>query len=101
MKTLNKIILSIITIFIIGCSDDFISQINDKSILEEDIQCLSLVVFPPKKEISNALEKLYEFDDECELSLIVSYKTGIVCNSNQNSDKKVLGMPDGYLSDSL
>ena len=97
MRTLKLFILSIISVFLLGCSDGSISQINDNSILEEDIKCLSLVVFPPKQSITEPLEKLYKFDKKCELSLVVSYKTGIVCNSNQNSDKKVAGLPDGYL----
>jgi len=97
MRILKLFSLSIISVFIAGCSDGSISQISDNSILEEDIKCLSLVVFPPKQSISKPLEKLYKFDKNCKLSLVVSYKTGIVCNSNQNSDKKVAGLPDGYL----
>jgi len=97
MKIFYYFTLSIIITFSSGCSDNFISQINDNSILRKDIKCLNLVVFPPKKSISKSLNSLYPFKKKCKLTLVVSYKTGIVCNSNQNSDKKVKGLPDGYL----
>lgn len=97
MKTLKYFTLTISTLLFTACSDGSISQINDNSILEQDTKCLKLVVFPPKQSISQALENLYKFDKDCELSLVVSYKTGIVCNSNQNLDKKVKGLPDAYL----
>jgi len=58
---------------------------------------MRLIVFPPKESIQKKLNKLYTFSNDCELRLIVSYKDSIVCNSNQNSDKKVLGMAKSYL----
>ena len=58
---------------------------------------MNLVVFPPNKDISTTLYQLYEFDSKCELDLVVSYKSSIVCNSNQNAGKKALGMAKSYL----
>jgi hypothetical protein len=59
---------------------------------------MKLVVFPPDKNIEKTLKKLYSFDDSCTVKLEVSKKSGIVCNSNQNSQTKAIaGLPSSYL----
>jgi hypothetical protein len=59
---------------------------------------MRLVVFPPDEEVQKSLEKLYTFDDSCPIRLEVNLKRGIVCNSNQNSNKKALSnFPTSYL----
>ena len=58
---------------------------------------MNLLVFPPNKPIANTLKHLYTFDSNCDKDLLVSYKSSIVCNSNMNSEKKVLGMVKSYL----
>lgn len=58
---------------------------------------MSLTVFPPDKMIEETLNSLYDFKKECDYKLIVSYKTSITCNSNQNADKKAYGLPQSYL----
>ena len=59
---------------------------------------MRLVVFPPDKEVQKSLEELYSFDDACSIKLEVNIKKGIVCNSNQNSNKKALSnFPTSYL----
>ncbi len=59
---------------------------------------MRLVVFPPDEEVQKSLEEFYSFDDSCSVRLEVSLKRGIVCNSNQNSDKKALSnFPTSYL----
>ena len=58
---------------------------------------MNLVIFPPKESIENKLNELYSFDKNCNLDLHVSYKSSIVCNSNQNAGKKALGMAKSYL----
>mgnify|MGYP000020369801 CR=1 FL=1 len=59
---------------------------------------MRLVVFPPDEELENTLHKLYSFNDSCCVRLEVSLKRGIVCNSNQNSQKKALSnFPTSYL----
>jgi hypothetical protein len=83
--------------FLHGCSDNYLSQVNSKSILEKNIGCMKLVVFPPNKSIENKLNELYPFNANCDLDLVVSYKSSIVCNSNQNAEKKALGMAKSYL----
>jgi len=58
---------------------------------------MNLVVFPPNKPIEITLHELYSFEQNCDLDLVVSYKSAIVCNSNQNAEKKALGMAKSYL----
>ncbi len=94
MKT---ILLSFIFVFFIGCSDDGDVYVTDQKILTTHIECMKLVVFPPDKEIESTLQSLYNFQDNCAYEFVISYKTGIVCNSNQNFDKKISGMPSSYL----
>lgn len=80
-----------------GCSDDGEIFVQDKKILETKIECMRLVVFPPNKMIETTLNKLYIFKQDCDYNFIVSYKSDIICNSNQNSEKKAHGMPKSYL----
>jgi hypothetical protein len=94
MKT---IFISFIFLFFLGCSDQGEVYITDKTILDTQVECMELLVFPPNKEIESTLYSLYPFKKECIYKLEISYKSGIVCNSNQNFDKKVLGMPSSYL----
>jgi hypothetical protein len=92
-----KILTLSLLFLLLGCSDNSMSQVYDKHILVQDIKCMRLLVFPPNKIIEQTLDDLYKFDQECELSLVVSYKDQITCNSNQNVDKKAQGMPSAYL----
>jgi hypothetical protein len=99
MKTqiIKFLSLSLLIPFFIGCSDNAISQVHNKKILNSKIECMRVVVFPPNSLIENKLHELYPFKNECHLELVVSYKDSIVCNSNQNSQKKVLGLAKSYL----
>lgn len=98
MKNLYKqFLLALISTLFLGCSENYISQIHSKSVLEKDIECLKLTIFPPNQQMQDSLTKLYNFDEECEMDLYVSYKNAIVCNSNQNSEKKLSGMAKSYL----
>ena len=58
---------------------------------------MKLVIFPPNESMQNKLNQLYSFNTNCDLDLVVSYKSSIVCNSNQNAQKKVLPMAKSYL----
>lgn len=58
---------------------------------------MNLLIFPPNESIENKLNELYPFTPNCDLDLVVSYKSSIVCNSNQNAAKKALGMAKSYL----
>ncbi len=59
---------------------------------------MKLVVSPPDEKVQKTLNELYSFDDSCSVELEVSLKSSIVCNSNQNSQKKALSnFPISYL----
>jgi len=93
---MKNIILTLVIIFFSACNDGEVF-VQDKEILNTKIECMRLVVFPPNDMIESTLKKLYRFKKDCNYSMIISYKSGIVCNSNQNSDKKVKGLPKSYL----
>jgi len=79
-----------------GCNDN--AQITKYTTNQKQLKCLRLVVFPPNTLISDTLTKLYSFTSNCDYELQVSTKGGIVCNSNQNANKKALSnFPSGYL----
>lgn len=94
---MRTILLSFVFLLFLGCSDQGEVFIQDKKILNTHIECMQLVVFPPNEELESSLESLYKFEKECPYKLVLSYKTGIICNSNQNYDKKVGGLPSSYL----
>lgn len=94
---MKKYLSVLATLLFLGCSDGSQTFIHDKNIVDAKIECMSLMVFPPNKEIEDTLNSLYNFTPQCDYNLIVSYKTGIVCNSNQNSEKKAHGLPSSYL----
>ncbi len=90
--------LLLFVLFFNGCSDDAIVNIFDEKITQDRVECMKLLVFPPDEIIEETLKELYSFSDSCELKLEVSKKSGIVCNSNQNSQKKALSnFPTSYL----
>ena len=63
---------------------------------------MRLVVFPPNSETQEVLESLYSFQNECDFALFIAQKSGIVCNSTQNIEKKLLSsFPSSYLKISL
>lgn len=94
---IKNIVLFFSLLLFLGCSDNSISSVHNKKILEKDIECMRLLVFPPNEKIESTLKSLYDFKNDCDLDFIVSYKNSITCNSNQNVDKKAYGMPSGYL----
>jgi len=90
------ILFCLVLVILSGCSDNATVIYYDKK--EKNPNCLHLVVFPPDPLISKTLTHLYHFQNECPYELQVSKKGGIVCNSNQNADKKALSnFPTGYI----
>lgn len=85
-------------LFFQGCGDNATVNIFDEKLSKTKIECMKLVVFPPDKKLQKSLKKLYNFDDTCSVELEVSQKSSIVCNSNQNSQKKAFSnFPTSYL----
>jgi len=81
-----------------GCEDKAMVNIYDKDAVSNGIGCLKYNPLIQDKLISQTLKRLYTFSDECKYRLEVSKKSDIVCNSNQNSDKKALSnFPSSYL----
>nr|WP_321268572.1 hypothetical protein [uncultured Sulfurimonas sp.] len=98
MKYLRNFFIYIFVFVFLGCSDNATVNILDEKIANSEIKCMKLLVFPPDAIAQNSLKKLYNFEQNCSVELEVSLKRGIVCNSNQNSDKKVLSnFPTSYL----
>ena len=94
MKTVS--LLMTLILFFTACSDDATVIKHEKSLTQ--LPCMRLVVFPPDKLISQTLQELYPFDDNCTYKLEVSRKSQIVCNSNQNAPQKALSnFPNSYL----
>jgi hypothetical protein len=91
-------LVGIVSLFVIGCEDKAVVNLYDKSLLKHPPKCLSLRLLSEDKAMKNALEKHFAFDATCPYRLEVSYKNGIHCNSNQNSDRKALSaFPSSYL----
>ncbi len=101
--TLGLYIKPFLTSFILlslfmGCDDKSVSTLYDKSYTKNSIPCLKLSIYPKDKKMEKTLKKLYPFTQKCEYILLVSYKAGIVCNSNQNAPRKTLSnFPNSYL----
>jgi len=95
---LKVVVIYIFFFFFQGCSDNASVNIFDEKLSKTKIDCMKLVVFPPDTKVQNTLAELYTFDDSCAVELEVSQKSSIVCNSNQNTQKKALSnFPTSYL----
>ena len=97
-NTLKKLLLLLALLLLLSaCEDKAIVKIHNKKILDTKIECMNLLVFPPDEAIEKTLHSFYNFKKECPLTLHVSYKSSIVCNSTHNVSRKAVGMPSGYL----
>lgn len=94
---MKNLLLSFFLLFLSACSERGEVYVQDKKILDTPIECMSLSIFPPNEKFEKTLSSLYKFSPECSYQLILSYKTDIVCNSNQNYAQKTSGLPSGYL----
>jgi|GEM_PF-1165397 len=94
---MRKYLFTLVSLLFLGCNDGSQTFVYDKQILDAKIECMSLTLSPPDKKIEETLNSLYDFKKECHYELVVSYKTSITCNSNQNTDKKLHGLPQSYL----
>ncbi len=91
--------LALITLLLLtACDDKAMVNIYKKKITETPVTCMRLRVSPEDSTITKTLKDRYRFDDNCDLTLEVSYKSGIVCNSSYNAAQKTLGtFPSSYL----
>ena len=96
---MKKIFLSTLLLLVAfsGCSDNNATITKSEKDLHH-IKCMRLVIFPPNKFLQTTMKKLYNFDTNCSYKLKISQKSGIVCNSNQNADRKALSnFPSGFI----
>ena len=92
---MRSLFLSAFLVFLSACSDNATVTYYNKG---EKLSCLRAVIFPPDKMISTTIEGFYSFKEDCPYRLEVGKKSGIVCNSNQNADKKALSnFPSGFI----
>ena len=88
-----KYFLLFLTLFFIGCNDSATINKYNKNITH--IPCLSLSTNDLILQMQ--LSKLYKFTQKCPYQLQAAKKSSIICNSNQNADKKALtNFPHGF-----
>ena len=88
----------IILLLLTACDDKALVSIYNTKITQTPPACMKLRVSPKDPSITKTLNSRYPFDDACDLTLEVSYKSGIVCNSSYNAAQKTLGtFPSSYL----
>ena len=95
-----KHILFVLTALLLltACDDKAMVNIYKKQITQTPISCMKLTVFPEEPTITQTLKKRYHFNDDCDLTLEVSYKSGIKCNSSFNAaTKATTTFPTSYL----
>lgn len=81
-----------------GCQDKAITHFYDKSIASKPIRCLRLQIVPDNAGYRKILGSLYGFSEACDMTLGVSYKSGIQCNSRFNvATKSTSNFPTSYL----
>ena len=79
-----------------ACEEKSKPNITINSNLSLPIKCMKLNII--EEEFTNRLKELYPFDEKCDLTLTVSSKKDIVCNSPQNVMLKTSGkFPKSYL----
>jgi len=91
-----KGVIFLFAIFLSGCGNDAVVIASKKDL--QNVQCMSLVVFPPDELLIKTAKSLYRFDDNCSYKLSLSKKSGITCNSSYNADRKNLSsFPSAYI----
>ena len=88
----------VLVLWLAGCGDDAVTRLQDPQLPEHPPRCLRLDVLQTDPELARAMRKLYPFQEDCPYRLVLSTKSGIVCNSNANAPRKTLSnFPSAYL----
>lgn len=83
-------ILISLAFFISACDDkSYIKTIYNKEQLNKNISCLKLKLSLYSNKVYEEIKTLYKFNDTCDNSLRISYKTNIGCNSKYNTNKSL------------
>ena len=78
-------------IFFVACEEKAKPSVIIHSDLKRPISCMKLNKLGGDKELLSSLEKLYDFNQSCPLTLTLSSKKDIVCNSSNNIMSKNMG----------
>jgi len=85
-------------IFFVACEEKAKPKVTIDSDLMLPIRCMKLNILGDDKELVNSLNNLYTFDNRCALTLTLSSKKDIVCNSTNNMMSKNMGkFPKSFL----
>jgi hypothetical protein len=88
---MKKYLLLFTLIFFIACEEKAKPRVTVSSDLKRPISCMKLDRVVDDKVLLSMLEHLYDFDDACPLTLSLSSKKDIVCNSTNNMMRKNMG----------
>jgi len=87
-----------ILIFFVACEEKTVPKVTVDSKLQLPITCMKLNDLGDEERLLNSLNKLYPFTDDCPLTLTLSSKKDIVCNSTNNIMSKNMGkFPRSFL----
>jgi len=78
-------------IFFVACEEKAKPKVIIDSDLVLPISCMKLNILSDDKVLVHGLKSLYAFDDSCALTLTLSSKKDIVCNSTNNMMRKNIG----------
>ena len=78
-------------IFFVACEEKAKPKVTIDSDLALPITCMKLNILGDDKVLVNSLNNLYTFDKHCSLTLTLSSKKDIVCNSTVNMMSKNMG----------
>jgi len=85
-------------IFFVACEEKAKPKVTIDSDLMLPIRCMKLNILGDDEELVNSLNNLYTFDKRCALTLTLSSKKDIVCNSTNNMMSKNMGkFPKSFL----
>ena len=95
---MKKYIYLLILIFFIACEEKAKPNVSIKPNFSTPISCIKLNTLGVDEELVDRLKELYAFDNSCDLTLSISSKKDIVCNSTHNMQIKNIGrFPKSYL----
>jgi hypothetical protein len=96
MGIMKKYIYLTIILLLTACEQKSKPNITINPNLSLPIKCMRLNII--EDELTDKLKELYPFDNKCNLTLTLSSKKDIVCNSPQNVMLKSSGkFPKSYL----
>jgi len=90
VKKLGVVTLLAFFIYLISASledKSYFKQIYNEKLYNEPITCLSFDLTPFNQDLYNYMQILYTFNDDCDRTLQLRYKTNIACNSPYAKDK--------------